>query len=204
MRSLYSLLYVVVLFVVVGFLPALENDNGSPTFSLQTATASKPAVFPDLQGTWSGTWTDTLYSVTGAVTFVIWHEGADYEATGSIDLSALGAGVLGGTASATDNGTTLDVTFTCTNLGNGTVALNSVNNAAAKLTASGTGSGSVSGGALEFGAFTLTGTASETEITGSFDFTSPGGGKGIATMTRASVPVETESWGSVKAAFRNP
>jgi hypothetical protein len=39
-------------------------------------------------------------------------------------------------------------------------------------------------GALNLGAFTFSGTATQTTITGVFNFTSPTGGNGTATLTK--------------------
>lgn len=204
MRTKYPLLYMLVLFAAAGLLALTGADENGPTFDPSPALATSPLAIPMLEGTWSGSWTDTVFAVGGPMTFVIWAEGSDYVANGTIDVSSIGSalGVLNGTATGLDSGASLDVTFDCTELGNGSVVLMPVKSASGTLNATGSGTGNVTG-ILNFGPFTLTGTASDTDITGSFEFTSPGGGKGIAQMTKSSVAVENKSWGSVKAKYRD-
>ena len=200
MQSRYPMIYTLVLFVVAGGLALTSGGTGGRTPS--AAVAASPAALPQLEGTWAGTWTDTLYSVGGAMTFVIWAEGNSYAATGTIDVTEIDGvlGVLNGGGTGIDNGSTLTGDFTCTNLGNGSVTLTPVDSGTSAKNANATGFGTVTA-PLNFGAFTLTGTAMDTEITGSFDFTNPGGGKGVAQMTKTSVPVTVKSWGEVKAGY---
>ncbi|MCB1182902.1 hypothetical protein KDM41_05675 [bacterium] len=190
-------IYVICLFAAAGLF-GMGSGPGAPG-DPAPAVAAAPADLPPLTGTWAGSWSDTVYNVSGALQILIWAEGNAYAATGTIDVSQISAplGVLAGGATGTDNGSTLEVAFGCTNLGNGTVTLTPTGQPG-EATASGAGTVTAP---LWFGAFTLTGTASGNELTGSFDFTSPGGGKGIASLTKASVGVESASWGSVKAAY---
>ncbi len=202
MKNRNPLLYTLGLFAAASLLSLATGPRGGNTITPE-ANAAGHLALPQLEGTWSGTWTDTLYAVGGAVTLVIWAEGTDFVASGTIDVTSISGalGVLSGGAIGLNNGVSLDIDFNCTDLGGGTVVLTPVKTAGAALSASASGSGNVSA-PLDFGPFTLTGTASDTEIVGSFDFTSPGGGKGIAQFNKDSVGVEPISWGSAKAAYR--
>ncbi len=204
MRTKYPLIYMIVLFSVAGLLALAGNGDNGPTLNPSPALAANPTMLPLLEGTWAGSWSDTVFNVGGAMTFVIWAEGSNYAATGTIDVTSISPalGVLTGGAIGLDSGASLDVTFNCTELGNGTVVLTPVKSANGIMSASGSGSGNVTG-ALNFGPFTMNGSASDTDLSGSFDFTSPGGGKGVAEMTKTSVAVEPASWGSVKAKYRD-
>ena len=55
---------------------------------------------------------------------------------------------------------------------------------------------------LNFGDFTFDGTLSGQMICGTFDFTSPTGGAGRASMTKQSA-TEPATWGNVKALYRD-
>ncbi len=204
MRTKYPLIYMLVLLAVAGVLSLAANNSDGPAWEPTAAVAAMPTILPLLEGTWAGSWTDTVFNVSGPMTFVIWGEGSGYVATGTIDISNISPalGVLSGGATGVENGGSLDVTFNCTELGNGSVVLSPVKSAGGAMSATGSGSGTVTG-SLNFGPFLLTGTASDSEITGSFDFTNPGAGKGVAQMTKTSVDVENESWGSVKAKYRD-
>ena len=197
-RKRYPIVYALALFALAALLAAAGGGQSGAPLAPAAASAGSPLALPQLTGSWSGTWTDTLYAVSGAVTLVIWNEGSGYAANGTIDVTGISGmlGVLGGGATGVDNGVTLDVQFDCTDLGGGTVVLTPDGGGGATAA----GSGNVMS-PLNFGPFTLTGTASDTEIVGSFDFTSPGGGKGIAQFTKVSLPVEEQAWGSVKAAY---
>lgn len=200
MQSRYPIIYTLVLLVLASGAALIFGgvEGGIPS----SAVAANPAAMPQLEGTWAGTWSDTLYGVGGAMTFTIWAEGNSYAANGTIDATELSPvlGVLSGGATGTDNGATLSGNFTCTDLGNGSVTLTPTKSGAGAEAASATGSGTVTG-ILNYGPFTLTGTATDTDISGSFDFTNPGGGKGLGQMTKISVPVTQKSWGEVKAGY---
>jgi hypothetical protein len=125
-----------------------------------------------LVGTWSGTWDDTIFIVSGTLDITITQSSPDLDATGTIGLSSVGLGDETGTGSGTVSGDTVTFTFNSPTVGsgNGTVTGNSIS-----------GSGTV-GGALMFGDFTFSGTISGDTISGTFDFTS--GGAGTASVTR--------------------
>ena len=205
MRQKFPLIYVVSLFLAAALVASVGMSEKTPQsslsqFFLSNAVANSPAELPFLEGTWAGTWTDTVFNVTGDMTFVIWAEGADYAATGSIDVAEIGfgLGVLNGGGTGVNNGGALDISFSCANLGDGTLVLTPVKDVAGSATA--TGAGTVTA-PMNFGAFTLLGSATDTNIEGSFEFA--GGGRGLATMTKTSVAVESQSWGNVKATYRD-
>ena len=190
-RALLSVYLVVVFLVAAG----IAHHHGVPN-SVSPATAGtvvRVGPVPDLMGSWQGTWSDTVYSVNGAMTLQISLSGNDYTATGTIDVSQIdpSLGTLSGSASGTLNGDLLDFTFSCTDLGNGTGSFDG---------GDASGSGSVTA-PLNFGAFTFTGTATDTEINGTFDFTSPTGGAGIAQLSKG-VPVSNDGWGEIKSLYR--
>ena len=166
------------------------------------------ALFTDITGTWTGTWQDTIYFVSGSITMNISStDGVSYTATGTIDVGQIdpSLGVLNGTASGTVSGTTLTGTFDCTNLGNGSFTLTDAppaNTASGLVGIGSSGSGTV-GAPLSFGGFTFTGTidALAGAMTGTFDFTSPTGGAGTASLARTTTPVRETTWGAIKATY---
>ena len=146
---------------------------GFPTVS-SSAVAITALPLPSLAGTWSGTWVDTRYGVSGTITNVVLTQTATtFGGTGTIDLSSLGLGSQNGTATGTISGNTVTFNFTAAGIGSGSGILN---------TTVASGSGSIT--ALNFGSFGFTGTASSTQITGTFQFTSPTGGNGTITVTK--------------------
>ena len=152
----------------------LTASSGSAPAATFTATGTAPITLPALSGTWHGTWVDTRYGVSGAITSAVLTQTATTLAgTGTIDLSSLGLGVQNGTAAGTIAGNVITFTFTAAGIGSGNGTLNGP---------AGSGTGGVT--ALNFGNFTFTGTASATQITGTFQFTSPTGGNGTITVTK--------------------
>jgi len=117
MKVKHPVFYLVAFFCGAGLLAAVSPPSSTVNLAVGEADAVNPAVMPLLTGSWSGSWTDTLYGVTGPMTFVIWPEGNTYVATGTIDVSSLGLGVLPGSAVGTDNGAVLSGTFNCTSPG---------------------------------------------------------------------------------------
>jgi len=196
-----SLVYLVGVFALAVLFSVMLPGHEAPTLLPPTVTAASPAAWPDLLGTWAGTWTDTVFNVNGPMTIMVWQEGVDFAAAGTIDVSALGLGTLTGAAAGFDDGTTLTVNFSCTDLGNGTLALTQVKSVGNTLASSGAGSGTVTA-PLSFGSFLFDCLGTAVAIGGSFHFTSPGSGAGKVQMTKLSVPVQEQSWGSLKAGYR--
>jgi len=122
-----------------------------------------------------------------------------YGATGTIDVTEINPllGELEGSGSGTASGGTLSGTFTCTDLGNGQGTLEAGSPRGAVGVAMASGSGTVTA-PIGFGPFTFEGEIVGDAMTGSFDFTNPSGGKGVAALARKLSPVVSESWGGVK------
>ncbi len=185
-------LYLTVLFVAAGLLAILGAAPGRHRAT--PAAPLSPVAVPDLTGHWQGTWEDTIYFVQGDVSMDVTVDGNDWNATGSIDLTSIGwpgIGVMTGSASGTLSGNTLTFTFSADSVGDGEGTL---------VDGNGSGTGSVTA-PMSFGAFTFTGTVTASEITGTFDFTSPSGGEGNVSLTRA-VAYEDASWSELKASWR--
>lgn len=136
---------------------------------------STPSSFSFLEGTWVGTWTDTRYDVSGTLEATFTVNGSTVTATGVIGLESLSLGKETGSGTGTVSGETLNFTFSADTVGTGSGSLDAGRE--------GSGSGSVTG-VLNFGAFTYTGTVTESEISGTFNFTSPTGGNGVASLTK--------------------
>lgn len=131
--------------------------------------------FAFLHGTWTGTWEDTIYDVSGALEATFAVNGSNVTASGVIGLQEFALGDKSGSGSGTISGPTLSFTFTSDAFGSGSGTLDAGG--------CGSGTGTVTG-TLEFGAFTFAGSANPTTISGTFDFTSPSGGKGVASLTK--------------------
>jgi len=170
---------------VVGY----DSPDRATTGSMLPADDTQ--ALPDLSGSWTGSWSDTIYLVGGGVICTITIEGTTWSAVGQIDLTELGLGWQEGTATGTVTDDELIFTFTGASVGFGGGSLTSL---------IGTGSGMVTA-PLNFGEFTFTGDAGVGEITGDFDFTGPGGGEGVVLLT-PGVANEDLSWGDVKAVYR--
>lgn len=160
--------------------------------ALDAALAGEP--LPDLVGTWSGTWMDTVFAAGGAITMDITQNGNQLSGTGTIDLTSIGLfglGIMSGSATGSIVGNTLGFSFSADSVGMG-----------AGTVTGGTASGGGNVTApLNFGAFLISGTATSTTMQGIFDFTSPGAGGGTAMLTKTS-PVEPQTWSEIKAAHR--
>ncbi len=169
MQSSATLLALVVLGALAYPLAGCKSNHNSPT------SPATSADFSFLNGTWTGTWTDTRYNVTGSLQATFTVNGANVSAIGVIGLQSLGLGGESGNGSGTVSGDTLNFTFSAATVGSGAGTL--------KVSGAGTGNGTVTG-ALNFGAFTFQGTGDASKIEGTFNFTSPTGGNGVATLTK--------------------
>ena len=193
------LIYLASLFVLAALLTILVQPEGRRGIEPPAAVAFSPKAIPDLQGTWAGTWRDTVFAVSGDLTFVIWGDGIQMEATGDIDITEInpGLGVLSGSATGTGDGDVLNGSFNCTSLGTGSGTLTST----ALRGASAAGSGSVTA-PLNFGPFLFTGWVDGDHMGGTFSFLNPGSGAGNATLTRTTTPAEANTWSDIKALYR--
>jgi len=194
-RSIWPLVYMAGLLLVVGVL-GFSGPQGSSDAGGEAIFAAADTI-PDLVGTWVGTWEDTIYvGAGGSMTWQISRDGSDLTASGTIDFSYFGLGLLPGTAEGTvtsafaDN--SLDFTFQAASIGSGEGTVTG---------SSGSGTGTVTP-PLDFGDFTFEGSVGEDVISGTFDFTSPTGGAGRASLTR-QVATEPSTWGDIKALYRD-
>lgn len=202
MKNRGPLLYFAFL-LTVGLGLTLTTRPEAPTpMTIAPAFAAEPADLPPLEGTWEGSWTDTLYNVTGSMTLTISKDGDDYFANGTIDVTEIDPtlGLLSGSAQGTSDGTTITGTFECANLGSGTASIGGALKAGGKVAADGSGSGSV-GAPLFFGPFVFSGTVQDGIMWGIFDFTNPGGGEGRAVLTNDALPTSSKTWGGLKAGY---
>ncbi|NQU41517.1 MAG: hypothetical protein HQ523_16350 [Lentisphaerae bacterium] len=127
-----------------------------------------------LIGTWSGTWEDTRFSVSGPVDITITQDGAGLAAVGSVGLMPFGLLSQNLTGSATIDGEVVTFSMTSESIGaiTGTVSGSSIS-----------GSGE-STGVLSFGPVTYTGSANGSTISVDFEFTRSGAGRGTVTLTK--------------------
>lgn len=172
MRHVHTLLALTLLWTV-SFAGCKSGDD-MPTGP--SNPGSSTAAFAYLAGNWSGTWTDTRYNVSGTLQATFTVTSSAVTATGTIGLASLGLGNETGTATATVSGDTLMFTFISNTVGSGSGTL-------AATGGTGGGSGTVTG-VLNLGAFTFTGAGSAAGIQGAFNFTSPTGGNGVASLTK--------------------
>ncbi len=192
-RSKWPAIYVIGLLAVASALAF--SGVGERTEVERDAWTARPDTLPDLAGIWIGTWEDTIVQVGGDLSWNITVEGSDMSAVGTIDLSALGIGIQQGTAEGTISDsrgrTTLDFTFTASGVGDGSGSI---------VGSSVSGDGTVAP-PLDFGHFTFQATVGDTSIWGTFNFP-PTRGAGTTRLTRQSA-VEAETWGGVKARYRD-
>ncbi len=194
MRSLFKpvWIYTVALFVLALGLSTGSTSHLQP-LPARAITVVGPSVLPDLSGNWQGTWSDTRYGVSGAMSLAIAISGSDYTATGTIDISQIDPllGQISGTASGTIVGNTMTFSFSATDLGTGTGTFTD---------GAVSGSGTVSA-PLSFGDFEFSGTVTAGQMNGTFNFLAPTGGNGVATLSR-TVANEDVNWGEFKADYR--
>jgi hypothetical protein len=157
-----------------------NNSGGTSTPTFVVPPCSTAAALPTMTGgNWTGTWTDTRYGVSGSITMTGVTQGAGaFTANGTIDVSSAPTGLVGlqaGTVTgviAPPN--VITFTFTSATVGSGSGTLTG--------TCGTSTAGNVTAGGL--GAFTFSGTASDTAIIGTFAFTSPTGGYGTISMAK--------------------
>jgi hypothetical protein len=150
-----------------------ENGNAAPG-APTTPTPPATTEFDFLIGTWRGNWADTRFGVNGTLEATFTVSGNDVSANGTIGLQSLGLGNEQGSGTGTIDGDTLTFTFEAATVGEGEGALED---------GRGSGTGSVLG-TLAFGDFSFEGTATETTIEGTFEFTAPSGGRGEVSLTK--------------------
>jgi hypothetical protein len=191
------LAYLLLLLLIALTLGAARGERGRSGTPRARATGDASATFPDLAGSWSGGWIDTVFSVPGGTMFELDVVGNTVTGTGIMNLAYVGlAADEPFTISGNITGNTLTFHYefvppsklTCS--GDGTVTA---------TRAGMTGGGNV-GAPLLFGDFTFTGDADASAINASFTY-GPGHGGGTFAMTRTSA-VTPESWGGVKSRYR--
>jgi hypothetical protein len=205
MKNRAPLMYFACVLALCAGLFLTHPAEGPAPVSVPPALAAEPAELPPLEGTWSGSWTDTLYDVTGSMTVEIVQDGDSWSATGSIDVTEIGIGglgVLNGSASGTSDGVTITGTFDCANLGSGTATIGGALKVNGQVQAAASGSGTV-GAPMNFGPFVFSGTVANGVMWGIFDFTGAGGGEGRAVLENPALPAATRTWGDLKAEYRD-
>lgn len=182
-KQFYFIVFIFVMSLcVVSFLITFscsgdDDDNNDSTQPTTTPTEMQPTTTPTtsnhpLVGIWSGTWTDTVFNVSGSLDATITQSGDELSGTGLIGLGPFGLGQVQGTASGTISGNTVNFTFSASvGSGSGTIVDNAIS-----------GSGSV-GDPLPFSlTFSFDGAIDGDTVNGTFAF--DGGGAGVATVMR--------------------
>ncbi len=196
-RSKWPPLFIAALFLIATAATLLAPDAGPRGVCVASAVPDGRTL-PNILGTWTGTWEDTVYQwASGPMTWTITLDQSDYWGSGSIDLSVLGFGLGdqegGASGSLTrEDRQSLSFSYYADLVGGGDAVLTGTSCA---------GSGVVNA-PLDFGYFTFSGTITDTAAIGRFFFASPTGGAGRVTMTK-DTPVESTTWGSIKAGYRN-
>ncbi len=190
-RSKWPPLFLIALFLAAGAATLFAPEAG-PRGACVASAVGDDRTIPDIVGTWEGTWEDTIYMVSGSMSWTISPDRYDYIGSGTIDLTALGLGAQEGSAGGGITRQALEFTYEANSVGSGNGVL--------------TGNSLVGDGLvtapLNFGYFTFRGTVTSEAAEGRFFFVSPTGGAGRVTMTNTT-PVESTSWGSIKAGYRN-
>jgi hypothetical protein len=200
MSRRYPLIYLVALIAFAGTL-FWQTGRHQPVSLGPAPAEAGTLVLPALAGMWVGAWADTIFGVGGTMQFTIGQDGNFYGANGNIDLNSINPalGVLSGSASGTESAGAISGTFNCTNLGSGNFDITE-NVTALLQTANASGSGTV-GAPLSFGPFTFTGEITDFAMAGTFDFTNPGGGAGVASLIKIIDDVEPSTWTQVKSKY---
>ncbi len=194
-RDRWTPIYVVVVLAVAGVM-AFSGQRAEMEVRVETPPASLDRL-PDLVGTWEGSWRDSAFHVGGSLTWTVAQDDTVISANGTIDLTSVGwpgVGVEQGTASGViiPNGrTTLVFDFSATNVGIGSGGI---------VGSDASGMGTVVP-PMDFGDFDFEANVTDLSMQGTFAFTAPGSGHGIASLTKTS-PVEPTSWGRVKERYR--
>jgi hypothetical protein len=191
-RATFS--YLALLFLAAALLASTTASTASRS-GTQLARTTDSADLADLLGTWSGTWNDTIYSVGGSLSFAVSENSGVYTGTGQIGLQSLGLGVESGSAAGNVVGDALVFSFISNTVGSGAGSVDANTGAAA-------GAGSVAP-PLNYGAFIFQGAVTGDAMSGMFDFTSPTGGAGVASLTRTGTAVENADWSNVKGLYRD-
>lgn len=183
--------FVVGLLVVAAAFALTGQGDASRAISRSSPSAADS--IPDIVGTWTGTWQDTVFpDASGDLAWEITQNGSFFSASGSIDLSYFGLGSVQGTATGSITRELLVFSFEAPTVGSGSGSITDdlVSGAGAVLMP-------------PIGSFTFEGTLTDDTINAGFNFTNPGSGAGTAILTKET-PVEPASWGQVKSRFREP
>lgn len=153
------------------------KDSAGAEEDLVGSLGSKAFIFnpvvANFIGHWSGTWTDTVFGVGGTLEVWIERDGDNFTVTGTIGLAELFLSDGSGTSEVSFIGNLITFTFSDDVLGSGSGTIDG-------NTISGSGTTGI------FGPFTYTGSINPagTTITGTFDFTDPGAGGGVVSLTK--------------------
>jgi hypothetical protein len=149
------------------------SNIGETTYNIDT-------IANILTGNWSGTWTDTVFNVSGTADISVQRNDNILNATGNISLQSIFLPDAAGTATATITdsiGNNLTFPFGAELLGSGSGSFTGRNIS---------GSGSIIP-SIGFGDFTFNGTVlNEKTIQGTFQFTNAGSGAGTVTMSKSN------------------
>ena len=193
-RAKWIPFYVIALLVVAGVL-AVAGHDATVQFPVYPAPATREPL-PDMTGTWTGTWNDTVFLVERPMSWEITQWPTDLSANGMIDMTYFAMGEVFGSAwgmiTRGSRGDTLAFSFEAFTVGSGSGTI-------AGTVASGIGTVTAP---LDFGDFTFQATVSETIMRGTFVYLTPGSGAGKVLMTK-NTPVEASSWGKLKARYRD-
>ena len=182
-------LYLPAVFLVAAVMSLSDSGPGSAKVT-QPGVRSSAGPVPDLTGIWVGMWEDTRFFVSDTLGLTAAVNGPNVQMNGTIGMAPFFLPDEAATMAGTIVVDTLDFTFSSPTIsGSARIVGNDVQN----------GVGTV-GGALGFGGFTFTGTVTATLMSFDFVFDSPGGGAGVITLANI-VPVESSTWGAIKARY---
>jgi hypothetical protein len=155
---------------------------------------SSSAVVPDLAGSWTGGWEDTVFNVVSPATFILGMSSDSLTGSGTMDLTGVGLGsaepfTIAGSISG--NTITFHLEFT--------MASTLTSTADGTLTDTVLGGMGHVGTPLNFGDYTFSGTAVSSAIFSQFSY-GPGQGAGYFAAAKTTA-VEPESWARTKARY---